>query len=116
LINYTDGASGLGHVGIMALNPDGSALYGGFNPVHAGSIRDAGVVKNISFPPGSATFGTSGRPTIASLGASGTAREDRRQESTCDPHSACQDFSGGDRCADEVHQAERKGPTNTVFA
>lgn len=69
LINYTDGAHGLGHVGIMALNPDGSGLYGGFNPVNAGSFTDAGVVKNKSFPAGSVAFGAGGRPTIASLSA-----------------------------------------------
>jgi RHS repeat-associated protein len=69
LINYTDGAHGLGHVGIMALNPDGSGLYGGFNPVNAGSLRDAGTVKNRSFPAGSIAFGAGGRPTIASLAA-----------------------------------------------
>jgi RHS repeat-associated protein len=52
LINYTDGAHGLGHVGIMALNPDGSGLYGGFNPVNAGRPIDRGIVKNMSFPAG----------------------------------------------------------------
>lgn len=67
LINYTDGANGLGHIGIMALSANGSGLYGGFNPVHAGSIRDAAVVKNMSFPAGSIAFGAGGRPTIASL-------------------------------------------------
>ncbi len=69
LINYTDGAHGFGHVGIMALNPDGSGLYGGFNPVNAGSPRDAGTVKNRSFPAGSVTFGAGGRPTSSSLAA-----------------------------------------------
>ena len=71
LINYTDCAHGLGHIGIMALNPDGSGLYGGFNPVNPGSARDAGIVKNRSFPAGSIVFGSSGRPTIASLSALG---------------------------------------------
>jgi RHS repeat-associated protein len=68
LINYTDGALGFGHVGIMALNPDGSGFYGGFNPVRAGRPIDAGIVKSMSFPAGSVAFGDGGRPTIASLG------------------------------------------------
>jgi len=68
LVNYTDGAFGFGHVGIVALNPDGSWLYGGFNPVNAGQPIDRGMVKAIqSLPRGSIEFGDGGRPTIASL-------------------------------------------------
>ena len=47
LINYTDGAHNLGHMGIVALNSDGSGLYGGFNPVHKGRSIDRGIVKHM---------------------------------------------------------------------
>ena len=67
LINYTDGALGFGHMGIMTLNPDGSGFYGGFNPVRPGRPVDAGMVKSMSFPSGSIKFGGGGSPTITSL-------------------------------------------------
>ena len=53
----------------MALNPDGSCLYGCFNPVNPGSPKDAGTVKHRWFQAGSVAFGSGGRPTIASLAA-----------------------------------------------
>jgi RHS repeat-associated protein len=67
LINYSDGSLGLGHMGIMALNPNGSGLYGGFEPARKGSFSGDGIVNNVSFPPGSVQLGSDGRPTIASL-------------------------------------------------
>ena len=67
LINYTDGAHGLGHMGIMALSLDGAGLYGGFNPVHPGRPLDRGTVKSVTFPAGFVQFGLDGHPTDASL-------------------------------------------------
>jgi RHS repeat-associated protein len=68
LINYSDGANGFGHMGIVALRPDGSGLYGGFNPVQAGSPVDRGVVKTLEFPKGTVVFmNDRGRPSTTSL-------------------------------------------------
>lgn len=67
LVNYTDGAYGLGHIGIMALNPDGSGLYGGFNPVNGSFADFRGTVATLSVPAGFVQFGMDGRPTDASL-------------------------------------------------
>jgi RHS repeat-associated protein len=66
LINFTDGAHGFGHMGMMALNPDGSGFYASFNPVTKGSPSDAGWVKNKEFPAGTVLFGAGGRLTIDS--------------------------------------------------
>jgi RHS repeat-associated protein len=60
LINYTDGSHGLGHVGVMSLNPNGSGLYGGFEPAQRGSPRGVGTVNNMWFPSGSVAFGSAG--------------------------------------------------------
>jgi RHS repeat-associated protein len=67
LVNFTDGVSGLGHMGIMALFPDGSGVYGGFNPLHHARLIDRGRVEMIPFSQGEVAFGPDGRPTGAAL-------------------------------------------------
>ena len=63
VFNFVGGAYGAGHIGIMAVNPDGSGLYGGFNPVHGDRPFDSGSVFTIQVAPGSIALGDNGRPT-----------------------------------------------------
>jgi len=67
VFNYVNGALGAGHIGIMAVDPNtGTALYGGFNPMHANLPADLGRVELVRFPSGSIKF-ENGRPNHDSL-------------------------------------------------
>lgn len=67
LVFYTQGAMLAGHVGVMALNRDGSGTYGGFNPVTKGKLWDQGDVDLHPIPPGFISLNSSGMPTTDSL-------------------------------------------------
>ena len=68
VFNFVNGARGVGHVGIMAVDPNtGAGLYGGFNPSHPHRPYDRqGAVTLVRFPSGSIQF-ADGRPTRDSL-------------------------------------------------
>ena len=65
VFNFVNGANGNGHLGIMAVNTDGSAVYGGFNPRHSSVPFDSGRVVLRRLAPDFIRF-ENGRPTADS--------------------------------------------------
>jgi RHS repeat-associated protein len=68
VFNFVNGANGVGHLGIMAVDPNtGAGLYGGFSPSHPHRPYDKqGAVTPLDFVAGSIKF-ANGRPTRDSL-------------------------------------------------
>jgi len=67
VFNFVTGASGAGHIGIMAVDPNtGSGVYGGFNPSTANMPYWKGRVAVEDFADGSVAY-ADGRPTRESM-------------------------------------------------
>lgn len=65
-VNFSSAANGLGHAGVIAVDPNGNATYGDFQPQTPGSITDTGLyrIQNLTTK---VAFGADGLPTRESL-------------------------------------------------